>query len=163
MKTESRLQHMFQHVATWSADVSVFMKVISWNRDHYQLDCSLSQWYIYQLIGYKINILNKVWLIIYNYPPWVSRSICPPTVPKPRCSSVEKNVYKSRFSRFHHWKPHSGNRHIYNWGGGGELNDPLIFLMSVQVYMAHTHQLWGYTATYRVTSNTKLPCIQYWI
>jgi hypothetical protein len=29
MKTESRLQHMFQHVATWSADVSVFMKVIS--------------------------------------------------------------------------------------------------------------------------------------
>jgi hypothetical protein len=51
-------------------------------------------------------------LIIYT-PPWVSRSIRSLTVPKPKFSSVEKIVYKSRLSR-----PHVCNRHIYNLGGG---------------------------------------------
>jgi hypothetical protein len=44
---------------TWSADVSVFTRVIFWNRAVSQLLRPNQQWRGQELIGYEINLLIK--------------------------------------------------------------------------------------------------------
>ena len=52
---------------TWSRNVVVLARVFFWKWAPSQLECKSSECARMQLIGYEINLLNKVWQYIYIY------------------------------------------------------------------------------------------------